>query len=117
MITAVWIAVAAALSLWSLLAWGIYRLLLLDPRWLGELDPVIQQVPYGDWLERWLPGWQALVTLAIDTVQAALGWLGAAAPVVVGIAWGVGAVLLLAGGGLLTLVIALLRDKPGSRAA
>jgi hypothetical protein len=112
----IWIVVLGGLALWSLLGWGLYRLLSMDQAWLGDLRPLIDSVPFGGWLDRWLPGWQALVELAVDAVQIALGALGAAAPVVVWAVWGVGVLVLVGGGALLSLVVVLLRDAPPRRA-
>ena len=66
MITAIWIFVIALFSLWSLTSWGLYQLLALDNQWLGELKPLLERVPFAEWLDRWVPGWQALVELSID---------------------------------------------------
>jgi hypothetical protein len=113
MLIALWILIGLGVAVWSLLGWGLYALLSLDhQQWLGDLKPLIDQVPFGAWLERWFPGWQALAELAIEAVQLALGWLGAAAPIVVWAVWGVGTLLLVGGGAVLSLIIVLLRDKP-----
>lgn len=113
MLIAIWVLVGIGVAVWSLLGWGLYGLLSLDhQQWLGDLKPLIDQVPGGAWLEQWFPGWQALAELTIEAVQLALGWLGAAAPVVVWAVWGVGTLLLVGCGALLSLIVALLRDKP-----
>lgn len=114
MLTAIWIFVVALLGLWSLTSWGLYTLLSLDNQWLGELRPLLERVPFADWLDRWAPGWQALAELSIDAVQVALGALGAAAPVVVWVVWGVGTLVLTGVGVVLSLLVALLRDKPAA---
>ena len=111
MIAAIWIAVLALLALWSLTSWGLYTLLSLDNQWLGELKPLLERVPLADWLDRWIPGWQAMAELAIDAVQLALASLGAAAPVVVWVVWGVGTFVLTGAGALLSLMVVLLRDE------
>ena len=116
MLTAIWIFVAVGLALWSALGWGLYQLLRLDHAWLGDLKPLLEQVPYGAWLDHWVPGWQAMTELAIDAVQLALGSLGAAAPIVVWVVWGVGTMAIVGGGALLSLGVVLLRDKPAPRA-
>lgn len=111
MLIAIWIVVGLGVALWSLLGWGLYSLLLHDhQQWLGELRPLIDQVPFGAWLDAWIPGWQALAELAIDGVQWALGWMGAAAPIVVWAVWGTGTLLMVGGGALLSLVVVLLRE-------
>lgn len=118
MLTAIWILVGLGLALWSLTGWGLYTLLRLDNAWLGDLKPLIDEVPFGPWLDAWIPGWQALLELSIDSVQWLLGWMGAAAPVVVWVVWGLGTLMLVGGGALLSLVVVLLRDrKPAGPAA
>lgn len=113
MLTAIWILVALGVTVWSLLGWGLYSLLALDhQQWLGELRPLLEQVPLSDWLDRWIPGWQALAELAIGSLQWLLGWLGGTAPILVWVVWGVGTLALVAGGALLSLIVVLLRDKP-----
>ncbi len=113
MIVAIWIFVLALFGLWSLTSWGLYTLLSHDNAWLGELKPLLERVPFGDWLDRWAPGWQALAELAIDAVQLALGSLGAAAPVVVWVVWGVGTLVLALTGTLLSLIVAMLsKERP-----
>lgn len=111
MLIAIWILVTLGLALWSLLGWGLYVLLALDHQWLGDLKPLLDEVPFGHWLEQWVPGWQALAELSIDAVQWLLSWLGAAAPIVVWAVWGTGTLALVAGGALLSLLVVLLRDK------
>lgn len=118
MLIAIWIVVTLGVALWSLLGWGLYALLSVDHQhWLGDLKPLLEQVPFGAWLDAWMPGWQALAELAIDSVQWALGWMGGAAPVVVWAVWGVGTLLMVGGGAFLSLVVVLLRDKPRTAAA
>jgi hypothetical protein len=112
MLIAIWIAVMLGLTLWSALGWGLYRLLRQDQHWLGDLKPLLDEVPYGEVVDRWLPGWRAMAELAIDLVQWVLGTLGGAAPVVVWAVWGVGTLLLVGGGAFLSLLVVVLRDKP-----
>jgi hypothetical protein len=111
MIAAIWLGVAVALVLWSLLGWGLYRLLSQPHAWLGDPQPLLDQVPFGEWLDQWLPGWQALAALTIDAVQMALGALGAAAPVVAWAVWGLGTLALVGFGALASLVVALVRES------
>ena len=111
MIVAIWIFVLALLGLWSLTSWGLYTLLSLDNQWLGDLKPLLERIPFADWLDRWAPGWQAVAELSIDAVQMALGALGAAAPVVVWVVWGVGTLALTGVGAVLSLIVALLRER------
>lgn len=117
MLTAIWILVVLGLALWSLLGWGLYTLLAMDQQWLGDLKPLLDEVPFGHWLDHWVPGWQALAGLSIDAVQWLLGWLGAAAPVAVWMIWGAGTLALVSVGALLSLAVALLSDKPRPSAA
>jgi len=112
MLIAIWILVALSVTLWSLLGWGLYALLALEHQWLGDLKPLLDQVPFGRWLEQWVPGWQALAVWSIDAVQWLLGWMGAAAPIVVWAVWGAGTMTLVAGGALLSLGVVLLQDRP-----
>jgi hypothetical protein len=117
MLTAIWIFATLGIALWSLMGWGLYTLLSLDHQWLGDLKPLLDRVPYGDLLERWIPGWQLLAELSIDAVQWTLGWLGAAAPVVVWVVWGLGVMVLAGVGAGLSLFVVLVRDKPKPAAA
>lgn len=112
MITAIWIFIALGVGLWSLLGWGLHALVSMEHQWLGDLKPLLAEVPFGAWLDHVVPGWQTLVELTIDALQWALGWMGAAAPVVVWAIWGLGVLALVAVGAGLSLVVALLRDKP-----
>jgi hypothetical protein len=114
MVAAIWILAAIALVVWSLVAWGLYRLLTLDPQWVGDLKPLIERIPFGEQFDEWVPGWQELLRTAIDLMQAILGWIGGAAPWLVGVAWGVGVALLLAGAALLAWLVALWRRRSGS---
>ena len=115
MLTAIWIFVALGVLLWSLMGWGFYALLSLDHQWLGDLKPLLDEVPFAALLERWVPGWQTLVELSIDAVQWALGWLGAAAPIVVWVVWGGGVLVLTGIGAVLSLIVVLLREKPRNK--
>ena len=117
MLTFIWLAVLSGVALWSLLGWGLYRLLAMDHAWLGEMQPLIDRVPFGPWLDQWVPGWQALVEFAVDAVKVGLDALGAAAPVAVWLVWGAGTLALVGFGAVLSLVVVVLRDKASSRAA
>ncbi|MEO7244701.1 MAG: hypothetical protein ABIX12_06105 [Rubrivivax sp.] len=115
MIAAIWIGVGLALLLWSLLGWGLFQLLTQPHQWLGDLQPLLDEVPFGAWLDHWLPGWQALVSLAVEAVQMALGVLGAAAPVVAWAVWGVGTLVLVGLGALASMIVALVRGPATPR--
>ncbi|MEF7612682.1 hypothetical protein V4F39_02090 [Aquincola sp. MAHUQ-54] len=112
MIIAIWIVTAVLLGLWSLTAWGLHVLLVHGAGWAADLRPLIEQIPFGEWIDRWVPGWQAMLQLALDLVQAGLGWLGASAGFVVWLVWGLGAAALAGMAGLGTLMVVLLRGKP-----
>lgn len=111
----VWILTLLALGLWSLLAWGTHVVLTLDPAVVGNLKPLVEQIPYGALIEQWVPGWQALLTATIDLTQSMLGWLGGAAGIIVWIVWGLGALLVVGGGVVGSVIVALVRK--GARAA
>jgi hypothetical protein len=110
MITFVWILAFISLGLWSLVAWALYALLGMDAAaLLGDLRPLIQDLPYGSVIEQWVPGWQALLHSTIGLAQTLLGWLGGAAGVIVIIIWGLGAAVVVGCAALLTVIIRLLR--------
>jgi hypothetical protein len=111
----VWILTLLALGLWSRLAWGTHVVLTLDPAVVGNLKPLVEQIPYGALIEQWVPGWQALLTATIDLTQSMLGWLGGAAGIIVWIVWGLGALLVVGGGVVGSVIVALVRK--GARAA
>jgi len=112
MIIAIWIFAFLGLVAWSLVSWGLYALLSLDPAGLDDLKQLVDRIPFGELLSQWLPGWQELLRAGISLTQSALGWVGGAARLVVWVVWAVGALLLAGSGGLLTLMVVLLRDKP-----
>jgi hypothetical protein len=109
---AIWILVALALGLWSLLAWGVATLLGLDPSWVGDLRPLVETMPGAGVLDAWVPGWQVLAVALIDGTQALLSWVGRGAGFVVWLVWGAGALLLLVTGGLLSLIVKLMAKVP-----
>jgi len=111
MILFIWAVALFFLALWSLAGWGLHAVVSTDGSWVGKLEPLIQKVPFGDLLERWLPTWQDLLRTALDLTQSGLAWLGAAAPVVVGVLWAIGAFLLLGTAGLLTVIVVILRRQ------
>ena len=111
MLALIWILTLVGLALWSLAAWGLHTLLTIDPGWVEDVDALIRQVPYAEAIERWFPGWQQMVSAAMDLAQVVLGWVGSNAPLVAWIVWGIGVLGLLGVGGVLTLVVCLLREK------
>ncbi len=111
MIVAIWIIALLLLGLWSLAGWGLHALLLGGVQWVGDLKPLLERIPFAVWIERWVPGWQDAIRLALDLMQSLLGWLGGAAPMLVWVVWAVGAVLLVGFALLLTMVVALVRKN------
>lgn len=110
MVIGIWVLTAIFIGLWSLVAWALHALLGMDASaLLGDLKPLIDQLPYGSVIEQWVPGWQALLHGGLALAQTLLGWVGGAGPVVVWIVWGLGTALLVGAGLLLTLAAALLR--------
>jgi hypothetical protein len=106
---AIWLITALVLALWSLAGWGLYQLVGSGVQMIGELKPLIDQIPYAALIERWVPGWQDMLKLMLDLTQSLLSWLGGAAPLLVGLVWGLGAVVLLVIAGVLSLAVALIR--------
>lgn len=111
MIIAIWVATALGVILWSLVAWGTHALLTLDPNWVGSFGSLVDQLPYAGVLSYWVPGWQAFMHAGLTTTQALLGWVGAAAPTLVGVMWLVGALLMLGGATVLTILVGLMRRR------
>ncbi len=112
MIFAIWIFTAVLLGLWSLAAWGLHAVVTHGVQWIAELRPLLERLPFGELIEKWMPDWVQGMQLLLDLVQSALGWLGGAAPALgwmVWLAWGVGAALLLLGALVLSGVVAMLR--------
>lgn len=112
---AIWIFTFIGLAVWSLLTWGLHALLSIDPKWLDDVEALVRNVPYADVIERWFPGWEQLLGVAMDLAQTVLGWVGSNAPLVAWIVWGIGALMLLAVGGLLSLMVCLLSEKKKPR--
>lgn len=108
---AIWIVTGLLVGLWSLLAWGLGRLLAMDGSWVTQLRPWLASLPFGGWLESWFPDWLQVAQVALDSLQAALGWLGAAAPALVWALWLAGALLLVLLAGVLSLLVALIRKS------
>jgi hypothetical protein len=111
MVVAIWIVALLLLGLWSLLGWGLAQVLAFEGQWVLAIEPWLAHVPFADLLERWWPTWQDSARLLLELGQAALGWLGQAAPVIVWTLWGLGAVLLLGAAGLMNLLVVLLRRR------
>jgi hypothetical protein len=107
----IWIFTLLGWAVWSLLAWGLHALLTIDPQWIDDTEALIRNVPYAGVIDRWIPGWQELLHAAMDLTQTVLGWVGSNAPLVAWIVWGIGTLVILAGGGLLSLIVCLLTEK------
>lgn len=98
MVIAIWILTLFGLVVWSLGAWGLHAVLSQDASRLAELKPLIdalpERMPYASVIDVWLPGWRDMLKLGVDLMQAALGWIGSAAPLLVWTVWAVGALML-----------------------
>lgn len=117
----IWLLAALALGLWSLYAWGLATLLGLDPSWVTDAGGLLQNVPYGEVIEAWVPGWQALLVATVELTRTLLGWLGGFGQVLVWVVWAVGAGLVVLCAALLSGLVALVRRssapvKPGTGA-
>ncbi len=117
MIIALWMLALFLLGLWSFAAWGLHAVLTIDPTKLSDLKPLIDQIPYGDLIDQWIPGWQDLLRASVDLCQWVLGWVGGAAPIIVWVVWGLGTLAVLAVTVSLNLLISLTRRKSPSAAA
>lgn len=117
MLTAIWIIAAVLLALWSLSAWGLHALLVNGAGWATDLRPLIDDIPYGEVIERWIPGWRQMLSLALDFAQTALTWVGDSATLVAWLVWGAGALMLAGTAGVLSLIVVLLRPKAGAGSA
>lgn len=113
MLTAIWIIAAVLLALWSLAAWGLHALLVHGAGWATDARPLIDDIPYGEVIEHWLPGWRQMLALALDFAQAAIAWIGDSAALVAWLTWGAGALMLAGTAGVMSLIVVLLRPKRG----
>lgn len=121
----IWLLAALALGLWSLLAWGVATLLGLDPSWVTDAGGLLQKVPYGEVIEAWVPGWQALLVATFEMTRSLLGWLGGFGQVLVWVLWAVGAGVVVLCAALLSGLVVFIRRQtatarptnPGSGAA
>lgn len=116
MLLFIWICAALALVLWSLASWGLHVLLTADPAWVDDIGRLAERVPFGEWIERWVPGWRELLRGLLDLTHAVLGWAADYAGWVVGVAWGLGALAVLAVAAALTLIVVLVRDRKPKKA-
>ena len=111
MLIAIWIATFFGIALWSLTCWGLHALLTLDPTRIQELKPLIEQVPYGDKIELWVPGWQTLLQFAIDVAQGLFAGIAGAAPWLAWAIWVSGSVVLVVIAGVVSLAVVLIRNE------
>jgi hypothetical protein len=102
---AIWIVAALIIGLWSMAAWAVSALLGLNPAWVGNLQALLREIPYGAWVETWVPHWQSALLVILDIARDLFAWVDAAAPAVLWIVWvtGTAAVVMLAA--LLSLVV------------
>lgn len=116
MLIALWILTLLVLGAWSLTAWGLHAVLTLDAARVGDLKPLIDQIPHAALIEAWIPGWQDLLRATVDLAQVVIGWVGGAAPVIVWVVWGLGTAVILGLALLLTLVVRLITRSTGPTA-
>lgn len=117
MLTAIWIIAAVLLALWSLAAWGLHALLVHGAGWATDVRPLIDDIPYGEVIEQWIPGWRQMLNLALDLGQAGLAWVGDSATLVAWLVWAAGGLMLAGTAGVLSLIVVLLRPKAGVKSA
>jgi hypothetical protein len=102
---AIWIVAALIIGLWSLAAWGVSALLGLNPAWVGNLQNLLREIPYGAWVETWVPHWQPGLLVILDLARDLFAWVDAAAPAVLWIIWVMGTVAVVMLAALLSLVV------------
>lgn len=102
---AIWIVAAVLIGLWSLAAWAVSALLGLNPAWVGDLQALLHEIPFGAWVETWVPNWQPALLAALDIARELFAWVDAAAPAVLWIIWVVGTTALVMLAALLSLVV------------
>ncbi len=111
MMIATWIFTLFCLALWSLACWGLHAALTIGPGRIDELKPLIDQIPYGERIEQWIPGWQTLLQFAIDLTQGLLNGISGAAPWLALAIWAVGTTVLMVVAGVVTLAVVLIRNE------
>lgn len=109
MLIAIWVLALLGIGLWTLTAWGLDALLSIDPSRLQDLKPLIHEIPFGETIDQWVPGWRALLAVAVDMTQTAVAWIGHAAPWLVWALWGVGTAGMLLLAGIVSLAVVLIR--------
>jgi hypothetical protein len=113
----IWILAFIALALWIAAAWGVSALLGMDPDWVEGLRPALKGWPGTAWMEIWLPGWKDLLLSLLDLSRALLGWAGTAGQWVLGLVWGLGALLIVGAGVVLSLLVGLGRKAAATAAS
>ena len=109
MLIAIWVLALLGIGLWTLAAWGVNALLTIDPGRLQDLKPLIHEIPFGETIDQWVPGWRALLAVAVDLTQSLVAWIGHAAPWLVWALWGVGTAGMLVLAGIVSLAVVLIR--------
>lgn len=109
MMIGIWVLALLGVGVWSLVSWGVHALLRLGPTRIGELEPLIAQIPFAAQLDLWLPGWQTLLQFALDLTQGLLAALNSAAPWLAWAVWAVGCGTIVCFAALATLALVLYR--------
>lgn len=117
-----WFLVLGLLALWSLAAWGLHAVTLWTVSNAGvltEASGASAGLRMPDWLAPWIP---AELTIAMNSmvpalkpaIESVLGWapsLAGGLSVAVWVVWGIGSVLLVGLGAVLSGLIALARRQ------
>jgi hypothetical protein len=120
--TITWLLMALLLALWSIAAWALHALAQWSGLQAGTLPGVPEQLgtlPAPDWLSLWLPlgaqeSWSALLTSFNPLFESVLAFSPALLALLVPaiwLIWALGAVLLVALGIGLTVLIRLARTR------
>ena len=117
-----WFLMLSLLALWSLAAWTFHAITAWTTSNAGVLAGVSGTtggLRMPDWLAPWMPPELALalnsmVSALTPVIEAALGWapeLAGGLSVAVWVVWGIGTVLLIVSGFVVTGLIAVLRRR------
>jgi len=126
--TITWLLMALLLALWSVAAWVLHALAQWSSAQAGGMAGLPAQLgtlPAPDWLSLWLPldmqaSWAALLTSFSPLFESLLAFAPALLALLVPaiwLVWAIGAVLLVALGLGLTVLIRLVRSRLGAAAA
>jgi len=126
--TITWLLMALLLALWSVAAWVLHALAQWSSAQAGGMAGLPAQLgtlPAPDWLPLWLPldmqaSWAALLTSFSPLFESLLAFAPALLALLVPaiwLVWAIGAVLLVALGLGLTVLIRLVRSRLGAAAA